>query len=288
MIIPPTGWVVVPGIDRYTLYPPEGPLAALLRYQERVRPLARLGELVEIALERMSAFAPSGDPVVERLVTNEGEFAALCRIAGTVADQPAQRSLGFVFGDDYYSRFDGLALQPGMFDSFHNAVRDLILHDDQALGVRRRRFLYEPPPGWQPLVRGFITEWIPPRFPRDHAVLTIYPATPAPKLEIAELLNGLVGSNFEIESGNELTTIRTAREMSGLMLAAIGRSNGKRKLRVAAVLAAEGMWYLIDLSAFTVEQWEDHQATLRRLLDSVEPIPRSSAGAAQASNVWAE
>lgn len=54
MIIPPQGWAVVPAIDRYSLYPPEGPLAALLRYQERVRPLARLGELVQVALERMT------------------------------------------------------------------------------------------------------------------------------------------------------------------------------------------------------------------------------------------
>ncbi len=288
MIIPPAGWVVVPAIDRYTLYPPEGPLAGMLRYQERVRPLARLGELVEGALGRMTAFTRTSDPVVERLVTNEGELAALCKITGTIGGQPAQRSLGYVFGDDYYSRFDGLARQAELFDSFHGCVRDLVVRDDQALGTRRRRFMYEPPHGWQPLVRGFITEWIAPRYPRDNAMLTVYPATPAvPNIEISELLHGIVG-NLEVEGGNEVTTIRTAREMSGLMLATIGRSQGKRRLRVATVLVADGMWYLTDLSAFTVEQWEEHRATLKSFLDSIEPLPRGGSGVSQASSVWAE
>ena len=52
---------------------------------------------------------------------------------------------------------------------------DALLAESLELGVRRRRFEYTAPAQWQPLPAGLMTEWFPPGFPGDVAVLTVYP-----------------------------------------------------------------------------------------------------------------
>src|SRR5262245_40423418 len=107
MIPPVPGWAWQPRHGGVRLVPSEGAAVGGIAYTERKRPLLRLREL--LAERDVSArFVVNHVSAPERLVTDEGEYAAFVLVQGQLDGGPAQRPTGFVFGDDFYSLIAGL------------------------------------------------------------------------------------------------------------------------------------------------------------------------------------
>lgn len=160
-----------------TMTPPDG--GAVIRYRERLRPLMSVAAILD---ERATdkSFRVTSVRAVEPLVTSEGEYAAIVDVGGA-APMPVERTLGFVFGDDWYSEVTGTAIRRELVAPVRELVRKLVLDSRLMLGIRRRRFVYTQPPGWHGHTRLplFVT-WFPPEHPRDATSITVYPALPAP------------------------------------------------------------------------------------------------------------
>jgi hypothetical protein len=158
---------------------PEGKAVATIAYRERARPLLRLGAMVRSILARTPGWAATKVASHERLETIEGEHAALVTLAGTQDGVPAQRDLGFTFGDDFVSSVGGLCFREAAFRDQTTLVRELTRYDSHVLGIRRRRFEYDPPAGWQPVsLPGQAVDWLAPEYPRQRVSLTVHAASP--------------------------------------------------------------------------------------------------------------
>lgn len=167
-----------------------------LRYREVYGPVQPIRRIIE---ERL-ALAPLPMSTVvklhppERVMTIEGEHAAIVQLdllcsdavvrpvgenLAAVPDRPAVRMFGVTFADHFTTLIDGLSLERQYFDEFIAAIRRVTRHTSLVLGERRRRFVYRRPPGWQALATPFTTRYIPPDYPRNLAMITVYPAMPA-------------------------------------------------------------------------------------------------------------
>ncbi len=83
MIAIPVGWSSRRVGDEIVLDAPQGSAAASLRYRERLRPLRPARVLVrETAVPRGFVTTRVGAPI--RLITDEGEHAALIEVDGTL------------------------------------------------------------------------------------------------------------------------------------------------------------------------------------------------------------
>src|SRR5215475_1699206 len=146
MITPPAGWVIERTEDGVLVCPPEGPQRAVVRYAERVRPIRRAIQLVREAAVP-AGFTQTAIGAPRRLVTAEGEHAALVARAGTIGDRAVELVHAFVFLDDYYAALEGIAHASAGLAAI---VEQLAVGDLHLLGrERRRRYVYMPPPGWQ-------------------------------------------------------------------------------------------------------------------------------------------
>jgi hypothetical protein len=251
-----------------------------IRYRERIRPLVRVSTVIEQLLERFPAFKPTSVSPVEMVVTHEGEYGALARIAGTVKDAPAQRDLGLVFGDDFYALVSGIALVSDHFAELGEMVRLLVMMDSHALGVRRRRFLYTPPPRWQGLSRGGTSEWTPLDFPRNPSLIQVFPANPLPD-DPERVLEHMLAedtetSGFHTEAVNGPQPITSLHGLSGAAWNIVGRSGeGPRTYRDLVVFRDPRYLYSLRLETMR----EDRQAEREIFLDlvrSAHPIPTPS------------
>jgi hypothetical protein len=273
MIALPAGWLVVHGADRIELLHPGGAEIASIEYCECLRPLARVGVLIRRELAEVPSFAPKELPdCVERLTTFEGEYGALATIAGGHDAHAAQLNLGFVFGDDFYARTSALCCRSQLFDDMTALVRKLVVTDSHALGIRRRRFDYASPREWQPIIRRFITDWIPPGYPNDAIHLTVYPANPTrfTRREICATLVG--GGRIEPERDLKLP-ITTSSGLSGDLFELAYRVDGRRVVKLSAILADERYSYAIDVTADREERISTHREEIDRVIASIRPIP---------------
>ncbi len=170
MITFPPGWSVERVEASWCLFPPAGQTAGAIRYVERARPLRSLRNIVA-AHTKSVGFVATATEAIEQLVTVEGEWAGFTAQRGTTpgVPQPIERSWGVVFGDDFYACVTGIALDAAHFALVRDTARALTLADRHHLGVRRRRYAYRPPVGWQGLSRLFETTWYPPGYLRKES-----------------------------------------------------------------------------------------------------------------------
>ena len=282
MLPPLPGWARQLRGGGTRLIPPEGGDTGHLRYVERLRPLRRVRELVATALAGFPGFE-AGEPEIEPLVTTEGEYGAVVRVRGSVEGKPAQMDLGFVFGDDFYSRLAGICLKPDRFTAFTDAVRKLTLGDSQLLGIRRRRYLYEPPPreGWHGIARVFQADWMPLDFPRNGTVLTVFPANPVPgdPRKVAEQLlaeDAALGFRVDRFDGPEL--VQTAHGLVGAGFVIDGQHQGRPpNHRRLVVLHDQRYLYSLILDSGTPETRDAAIAVFDAVVRSVRPLPEASA-----------
>lgn len=264
---------------------PNGPAAAAVHYQERLRPLQRMRDLVDLALSRRPMFRVDQALPVERILTTEGEYAAHAVLRGQIEGRPAECHVGAVFGDDFQSLLQGVVTQPSLFADFHRDLRALISQDSLGLGRRRRRFVYAPPPGWQGLPRSFSTEWFPPDFPRDPSSITVFPANPA-LLPPAELLQQLIQAEQQV--GQVTLTALPKPDVAPSLLAAQQRVGGRSEkgvpfFRQWAALADAHYCYIVQLESLQADGLSRHERAFWALLRSIEPLPAPEAPAVPVS-----
>jgi hypothetical protein len=284
MIFTPADWTVIPEIGMFELVHPEGRGVAVIRYRERVRPLERLGAIVRRFLAADPLFASTPPPTVaERLETVEGEHAALVTVREEAPPgddpRPAQRDLGIVFGDDFFSLVSCVCRVPARFAEMTTLVRELVTTDRHMLGTRRRRFDYEPPATWQPLITGFVTEWYPPEFPNDSMHMTVYPANPTaltPGAVFDLMLGAATRGGVKIQKVEPPRPIRADSGLQGRCFEVLLRGPAPEALelpKICAVLQDERYIYSLEGSARSVVHMGAHRADFERVVASVRAIP---------------
>jgi hypothetical protein len=262
--------------DGLGLFPPEGLSHGGLRVRERLRPLASARAIVDRSLRALPMEHTIRGPI-EQLVTCEGEYAALQTTTGTTHGEPFVRSIGIVFGDDFYTMLDGGSTIPDKFDFFTKAVRDFTYFYALGLGHRRkRRFLYDPPAGFVGYPRGLCTLWHPADYPQNRALITVFPASPAgdrPADTLEQVLHEMTWTGFVREHLDEPEPVFSDHELSGMRWRVTGRfAEEPTTVADVVVLQDDRFAYVLRLSGFekNVEAGRD---VFERLVRSVWPIP---------------
>lgn len=278
MIIVPRGWRSEAELEGLVAIHPAGREVAVLEYRERMRPLRKVRALLA-ELDPSSTLASP----IERLVTAEGEYAAIA----TLTAPGLQRDVGFVFGDDFYARTSLLTRSAEHFSEMTKLVRELVISDVQMLGVRRRRYEYTPPPGWQSLARGFITDWLAPGYPGNVASLTVYPALPV-EYAPAELLASMlvpraVGAEVVAE---KITPLGLANGLAGDVGESTVAVDERRSVKLACVLRDRRYAYPLEA---TLGDAAAHRDEVDRVIASVQPIPQPAGTAVSSTpSFWVE
>lgn len=295
MISAPSGFTLIPGVETLTLIPPGGMAAGVIHYQERMRPLCHLGLIVRRQLAAQPQFRALEQSPPERLVTLEGEHAALVQIAGSENGRSAVRYVSVIFGDDFYALTSALCMMPQGIDANPKAVREqwselmrtLLVQDSLGLGtLRRRRYEYQPPEGWQPLTMGFVTDWIAPGFPREAAAITAFPAVPrqhsggelfAMWLEQLESVGGVVLKR--------VPPVRcvTQSGLSGQLFAAVVQGKRVPLHRQLVVLEDARFSYVLALKVDGLDP-APYLSILMQTMHSIQAVPSESSG--QRSIAW--
>lgn len=247
---------LVPG--GFALVHPEGGDVARLFYRERMAPVRRVADLARTILAGWPEVAFDAIGPIERLVTDDGEHAALVTVTGRNQDVSVLCVLGFVVTDDFYSVLTATSRTPERFEAVAALVHDLVRRDDHGLGVRRRRFEYEPPPAFQPRRHSLVTEWLSPGYPGDSTSIIVHPASPHRSEPLDEVVKALApeGTRTEHDTG----------ELSGI--GRLVQSDGVTRWIV--VLRDQLYNYPIELVTHGAEI---AQPTFTALVASIRPLP---------------
>jgi hypothetical protein len=301
MIGAPPGWQAFRGVRELCFVHPLGADHGIITYDEGHRPLAPIPQLVAAVLRARAAFTPgAGEIEIERLVTGEGEHAARARVEGAAGGRPAQLDLGFVLFDDHYSRIVGASAVPAMAAEITALVRQLVVGDTYLLGSRPRRPHYARPEGWHGIARGLLTEWYPPAYPRDAAVLTVWPALPRDRRRPP-----WQRAAFQLDRGFAIDERRTRRIHTAPGLSGHAFHLARAQVeRVVVVLEDATYVYLVRLDLARIihgateprelsgleasaERAAAHRDALAELVNSCRPIPgRSAALPPSAHDHW--
>ena len=279
MIPIPAGWTAHFGANVTTLYPPDK--GGRFRYFERLRPARSLRSVVTWVLAGDPLFRVGATREPARLVTAEGEYAALVVIEGTREGSPARRIVGAVFVEDFVAVLDVIALVPARFAFFERQARELLLRASFGLGARRRYFFYMPPPGWQALPAGAVASWYPPDFPANRSTLVVLPATPTTVTpgELGELLRRELASGLDgTDAQAAPEAIRTSGGVAGVLVRVAGtRAAGDREpmFREAAAFVVPPHLYLFRLESSVPARAVELDALLRAVAGSFKPLPDS-------------
>lgn len=245
--------------------------------RDRQRPL-RSARVVIDQLLAAQALPPAGaTATLERVQTTEGELGAVALVgAGHEA-----RWIGLTFGDDDYrsviaSPGTNLASAAALGDL---ARRILVELPSGRAHARRRWYEYTPPAGWGCIRRHhLITEWLAPNFPRERALLTIFPARPVNESAAGELdrrLHEMRWGGYVLDS-MEGPTAHKSSVLGGVKWRLVGRFGADAPQATDVVL-------LVD-QAFSYMLRFDHDgldaapraSLLDAVIDSIRPIPRST------------
>ena len=272
------GWSMVARNGGFTLTPKDGAACGAIRYEERLRPLLPVPSLLSVAQARDPRFRVSRARAPELLTTHEGEYAALVVIDGSLEGlaTPVQRSIGYVFGDDYYARVAGLALRPDQFSRFEDQVRKLVLADSHYLGLRRRRFLFAPPVGYFGCERSVLhAYYYGPAYPRDPAVICVYPAMPLsmwPANDLPRQLRPIHGLSVQDAAG---PFPRKTATLAGDSWELRGTNDDRQEVaRTMVVLHDDRYAYPLSLDVLLGQPGE-HVARFNAVVDSVQRLPGS-------------
>ena len=287
------GWQRRCSADATLLIHPAGAFAGAVHYQERVRPLQRMPELIARALSLRPMLVVDRIEPSARLVTMEGEYAGHAVIRGHIDGQPAECHVAAVFAEDFQSLLQGVVTQPALFAEFADAVRSLVVLDSHGLGLRRRRFLYAVPAGWQGLRRSFSAEWLPAGFPRDATSITVFPANPL-SVPGSELLQHML--NEERQQGADITVeplpLPSVASLFSIVhqRLIIKRPDRGPVYRQWAALSDSQYSYVAQLESLQPEGLARHSDAFLTLLRTIEPLPRPAsppvAGPPQTIDLW--
>ena len=279
MIPRPAGWSWEARGDHLVTAPPEGKAAGFITYVERRRPLARISAVVaELEIDRRFRVTRAAKP--ERVATAEGEPGGIVTVDGLLLEAPVRHIIGFVFMDDSFSVIDGLALRAEQFDRFENQVRNLVLNDYHMAGeLRRRRYYYAPPRGWQGVPKFLHTFWFAPDYPANRSRLTVIPAIPVPPgskdyIDAIAAYQMPDSEGFALDSMSDARPLHTSKNLSGSSWEGMGRMARGIGYRDIQVLTDGRFAYPVVLES-PRDRRDENLVLLRALVDSIEAIRRA-------------
>lgn len=247
---------------------PEGADVARLLYRERMVPVRRVEVLTRTILAGWPALAFDVPGQIERLITDDGEHAAVVTVMAREHDVRVLCVLGFVVTDDFYSVVTATSRTPERFEAVVELVHDLVRRTDHGLGVRRRRFEYAPPPAFQPRQHSLLTEWLSPGYPADTTSIFVHPANPHRSEPLAELVDALA---LESSRSFDSPVIVSATEHAAGELSGIGRVVRLGGLTRWLVVLRDALYdYPIELVTPAPELL---QSTFTSVVASIRPLP---------------
>jgi hypothetical protein len=246
-----------------------------LFYAERVRPLRDVRAILRDVELRFPSPRPRRVVAIEPQTTDEGEYAVIARLADRTG---SARTVGVVYGDDFYALCVGLPETSASAATLEETVRKCVARDAHALGLRRRRFVYVPPRGWQGNLTGqFHAAWYPLDFPRNRTCLLVDPATPAAR---GVALEAWMVESVKAAADGEVSDTST-REMSaptglhGMALQVmVTQRDGEKILYDYVVLQDDRYLYPLLLQS-PPDRRDANMEALRAVVSSVMPIPRA-------------
>jgi hypothetical protein len=272
-----TGWTRHPMVDGFVLLPPGGLAAGPIRIREKL-PLRPLRAFVDEALAESGAAIAEAARIgpLQRLITLEGENAGVVTVVFALPGGEAlERTLALVAGDDLCTVIDGATARPDDFARYRHVIRDLAESYYLGLGeLRRRRYEYTPPPGWEALARPYVTAWYAPGFPRTAAFISVFDARPhvGTPAEVEDRSLSIENARFDSTLHEQLSF---PGGLEGRLEQGSGTQDGQRIHVVRARLGDGRFDYLIQLNA-AEDALAAGRAAFDALLTSIEPIPRPS------------
>jgi hypothetical protein len=260
-----------------SLLPPAG--AGSIRIREGVRPLRTAAAII-----RHRLLAEGVRPVVqelgpiEPLITRQGEYGVLQSSSGLRHGQPFFQTTGVIFGDDFYTSIEGETPDPEAAPRFRQAVSELTLHYGigQAF-LRRRRYRYSPPPGWQAYTRQLIAEWQAPNYPSEMALITVFPARPIGETlpgALDRVLHEMSWFGYRNERLEEPEPALTEYGLEGVSWKTIGAyEDGVRMFTQIVVFQDPQFLYVLRLES-SPDDHEAYRSTFESVLQTVQPVPQ--------------
>lgn len=284
----PGGFVLVPPA------PPGGEPPAELRYSQGSRPVLPAAEVAREVLVHQPEFTAEAHSRPELGITAEGEYSALVRVRGRLGPRPALHLIGAVYGDESMNVLDALVVEAAALPMVAQAVRALLYAERLGLGLRKRRFLYEPPAGWQARRSGLVSRYFPPDYPRRSATLVVHPAMPRDSSEETVLLT-LLGTyqqrGFTVAALSAAEPVTSDFGLHGKAFCLVGSFPGKPELTCDLLVLADAryLYALIAESSAAADRAELH-GLLPAVARSVRPIPtpavRAPASQPSTLNYW--
>lgn len=278
MIAPPPDWHHRRSGDVYMYMPRDPTPGCVLTYSERVSPLRSLAAHVRETLETDAEFEPTAVFTTARFLTLEGEYGARAVIKGHRGQQPVAHVIAAVFADDFSTRVTARITDLARLDEYIAMVVRLARHDRLGLGIRRRRYMFQPPSGWHAVPGiGLELAFYPPEYPKRRACLVVSPAEPIalsgghPRSTLADqdVRQGL--SPVLAETSMPLAT-RSALLKGELWRSSRALPGAGKMVRSLAVLMDGRYYYALRLEALAETGDADDQILIQTA-GSVEPLP---------------
>ena len=261
-----------------TLYPPGG--GGRIRFFERLAPLQRFSQVIGAVLANDPEFRVSVVHGAQTVITDEGEYGAWVRVNGSREGRSVVRFIGAVFGDEFVAAIDAFVMLPDQLATLELVARDLLLNSTFGFGVRRRRFVYQPPSGWRGLPSGLVTTWYPPDFPNNRVNLVVFPAEPpilAPVdvVDVHALLETDRGQGFALDEEVEQSDLMSVGGLGGRRGSyTVGRGDPREVIRrEVATFVTPQHAYILRMESRTPARASEHHELFLATARSVMPIP---------------
>ena len=259
--------------------------AAELRYSEGSRPLLTAAAVVREVLAQQPDFLPQEQSRPELCITAEGEYAALVRVRGRLkensddarGDRPAWHLIGAIYGEESMNVLDALVSAPAALPATAQTVRSLLYSARLGLGLRKRRFLYQPPPGWQALRNGLLCSYHPPDHPRRQTMLVVHPAMPrdaAQETVVATFVRTYERRGFVVAALSEAEPVTSDYGLHGKAFCLVGAFPGQPELTCDLLVFADARYlYALIAESGRAADRAELQRVLPAVARSVRPIP---------------
>lgn len=154
-------------------------MGCVLTYAERLTPLRSLRAHMREVLADDSGFSPHEEFMISRFLTEEGEFGAHMMVKGHRYGQPIAHIIAAVFTDYFSTRLTARVTNLDRLEEYRALVAELARTDRLALGRRRRRYAFQPPPDWHHVPDvGLEFAYFAPDYPKTRTCIIVSPAEP--------------------------------------------------------------------------------------------------------------
>lgn len=235
----------------------------------------------QLAIPWLASIAAAGSPVFSPAVTARGEFAALHTLSGVCEGAPALWCLGLIFGDDFYVQIEAQAIGAESAPPLQRAVTELLrMYDTGQAPLRRRRFLYDPPAGWQGYPRGLSTDWLAPQYPNQMATISVFPARPLGETlpgALDRVLHEMCWAGYRNEQLAPPQPVASRYNLHGVLWQMVGAYKDGIRLYIDVAVMQDSRFLYVQRLETLPAGLEEHRPTFQRLVHSIRPLPQPRA-----------